>query len=79
MAYLFKPLVRYEVRELITELRNTEISIACLRYDYNQLIYYNASSIDYDVVQCVLMAHLEYRDVLKVELSKRGFSQSKSV
>lgn len=78
MAYLFKPIIRYEVRELITELRNTEISIACLRYDYNQLKYYNAPGIDCDNVLCELMAHLEYRNVLKVELSKRGFSQSKS-
>lgn len=79
MAYLFKPLVRYEVRELITELRNTEISIACLRYDYNQLKYFNAPSIDCDNVMCELIAHLDYRVVLKLELSSRGFPQSKSV
>jgi len=72
MPYIFKPLNRYETKELIREIRETSIQIACLVYDLNYSLYLNhPPELIEDFAQEVT-DYKAYISVLEEELKRRA-------
>ena len=72
MSYIFKPLIRFETKELIKEIRETSIHIACIQYDLNYSLYLNhPSNLIEDFTQ-EITCYKEYKLELESELQKRS-------
>lgn len=72
MPFIFKPLQRYETKELIKEIREIEIQIACLKYDLNFSLYLNHPSTLIEDFTNELEEYKEYKFTLEQELQKRS-------
>lgn len=72
MPFIFKPLQRYETKELIKEIREIDIQIACLKYDLNFSLYLNHPSTLIEDFTNELSEYKEYKLTLEQELQKRS-------
>ena len=72
MPFIFKPLQRYETKELIKEIREISIKIACLKYDLQFAMYLDhPSNILEDFIN-ELAEYKEYKLLIENELQKRS-------
>ena len=72
MPFIFKPLQRYETKELIREIREISIQIACLIYDLQFSLYLNHPANLIDDFTNELAEYKEYKLLLESELQKRS-------
>ena len=72
MPFIFKPLQRYETKELIREIREISIQIACLEYDIHFNLYLNHPSNMLEDFTNELAEYREYKLLLERELQKRS-------
>ena len=72
MPYIFKPLSRFETKELIKEIREISIQIACIQYDLNFALYLNHPSDLIENFTQELTDYIAYILVLEKELQKRS-------
>ena len=72
MPFIFKPLNRYETKELIREIREISIQIACLKYDLQFSLYLNHPDNLIDDFTNELTVYKEYKLQLESELQKRS-------
>ena len=72
MPFIFKPLQRYETKELIREIREISIQIACLKYDLQFALYLNHPSNMLEDFTNELSEYKEYKLLLESELQKRS-------
>lgn len=72
MPFIFKPLQRYETKELIREIREISIQIACLKYDLQFSSYLNHPDNLIDDFTNELAEYKEYKLNLESELQKRS-------
>ena len=72
MPFIFKPMQRYETKELIKEIREVSIQIACLKYDLNFSLYLNHPSSLIEDFTNELSEYKEYKLTLEQELQKRS-------
>ena len=72
MPFIFKPLNRYETKELIREIREISIQIACLKYDLQFSLYLNHPDNLIDDFTNELAEYREYKLQLENELQKRS-------
>ena len=72
MPFIFKPLQRYETKELIREIREISIQIACLEYDLHFALYLNHPSNMLEDFTNELIEYREYKLLLANELQKRS-------
>lgn len=72
MPFIFKPLQRYETKELIKEIREISIQIACLKYDLQFSLYLNHPSNMLEDFTNELSEYKEYKLQLERELQKRS-------
>ena len=72
MPFIFKPLQRYETKELIKEIREISIQIACLKYDLQFSMYLNHPSNMFEDFTNELAEYNEYKLLLENELQKRS-------
>lgn len=72
MPFIFKPLQRYETKELIREIREISIQIACLVYDLQFSLYLNHPANLIDDFTNELAEYKEYKLLLESELQKRS-------
>lgn len=71
MPFVFKPLSRYETKELIREFRDVSVTVVMLQYDFNYAIYLNQpEKIKLDIF-LELADYIEYKLQIKKELEKR--------
>ena len=71
MPFIFKPLQRFETKELIKEIRETSIQIACLEYDLHFALYLNHPRNMLKDFTIELAVYKEYKLLLESELQKR--------
>ena len=72
MPFVFKPLQRYETKELIREIREISMQIACLKYDLQFSMYLNHPSNMLEDFTNELSEYREYKLLLESELQKRS-------
>ena len=72
MPFVFKPLQRYETKELIREIREISIQIACLKYDLQFALYLNHPCNLLEDFTNELAEYKEYKMLLESELQKRS-------
>lgn len=72
MPFIYKPLQRYETKELIKEIRAISIQLACLVYDINFSLYLNHPSNMLEDFTNELTEYKEYILLLESELKKRS-------
>ena len=72
MPFIFKPLNRYETKELIREIREISIQIACLKYDLQFSLYLNHPDNLIDDFTNEISEYKEYKLQLESELKKRS-------
>ena len=72
MPFIYKPLKRYETKELIKEIRAISIQLACLAYDINYSLYLNHPSNMLEDFINELAEYKEYILLLENELLKRS-------
>lgn len=72
MPFIFKPLQRYETKELIKEIREVDMQIACLKYDLNFSLYLNHPSTLIEDFTNELSEYKDYKLTLEQELQKRS-------
>ena len=72
MPFIFKPLNRYETKELIREIREISIQIACLKYDLQFSMYLNHPNNMFEDFTNELAEYNEYKLLLENELQKRS-------
>ena len=72
MPFIFKPLQRYETKELIKEIRDISIQIACLKYDLQFALYLNHPSNLLEDYTNELEEYRAYKLLLESELKKRS-------
>ena len=72
MPFIFKPLQRYQTKELIKEIRKISIQIACLEYDLQFTLYLNHPSNMLVDFTNELAEYKEYKLLLETELQKRS-------
>ena len=72
MPFVFKPLQRYETKELIKEIRDISIQIACLKYDLQFAIYLNHPCDLLEDFTNELEEYRAYKLLLESELQKRS-------
>ena len=72
MPFIFKPLQRYETKELIKEIREISIQIACLKYDLQFAMYLAHPSNMLEDFTNELSEYKEYKLLLESELQKRS-------
>ena len=72
MPFIFKPLNRYETKELIRDIREISIQIACLKYDLQFSLYLNHPDNLIDDFTNELTEYKEYKLQLENELLKRS-------
>ena len=72
MPFIFKPLQRFETKELIKEIREVSIQIACLKYDLQFSLYLNHPDNLFEDFTNELAAYNEYKLLLESELQKRS-------
>lgn len=72
MPFIFKPLQRYETKELIREIREISIQIACLQYDLQFSLYLNHPDNLIDDFTNELAEYKEYKLLLENELQTRS-------
>ena len=72
MPFIFKPLQRYETKELIREIREISIQIACLEYDLHFSLYLHHPSNMLEDFTNELVEYREYKLLLASELQKRS-------
>ena len=72
MPFIFKPLQRYETKELIKEIREISIQIACLKYDLQFSLYLNHPDNLIEDFTNELSEYKEYKLLLESELQKRS-------
>ena len=72
MPFIYKPLQRYETKELIKEIRAISIQLACLVYDINFSLYLNHPSNMLEDFTNELAEYREYKLQLASELQKRS-------
>ena len=72
MPFIFKPLNRYETKELIREIRETSIQIACIQYDLNYSLYLNHPPKLIEDFTQEITDYKTYKSELVEELKKRA-------
>ena len=72
MPFIFKPLQRYETKELIKEIRKISVQIACLKYDLQFAMYLNHPCNLLEDFTNELAEYKEYKLLLESELQKRS-------
>ena len=72
MPFVFKPLQRYETKELIREIREISIQIACLKYDLQFAMYLDHPSNMLEDFTNELSEYKDYKLQLESELQKRS-------
>ena len=72
MPFIYKPLERYETKELIKEIREISIQIACLKYDLQFSLYLNHPANLIDDFTNELAEYKEYKSLLESELQQRS-------
>lgn len=72
MPFVFKPLQRYETKELIKEIREISIQIACLKYDLQFAMYLDHPNNLLEDFTNELDEYKEYKLLLESELQKRS-------
>ena len=72
MPFVFKPLQRYETKELIKEIRAISVQIACLKYDLQFAMYLNHPCNLLEDFTNELAEYKEYKLLLESELQKRS-------
>ena len=72
MPYIYKPLNRFESKELIREIHQTAIVIASIEYDLNLAIYLKHPADIKDSYAEEIQEYKEYEKILSEELKKRG-------
>ena len=72
MPFIFKPLQRYETKELIKEIREISIQIACLKYDLQFAMYLDHPCNLLEDFSNELAEYKEYKLLLESELQKRS-------
>ena len=68
MPFIFKPLKRYETKELIREIREISIQIACLKYDLQFALYLNHPS---NMLEGFANELAEYKDAVIAEQEQK--------
>jgi hypothetical protein len=71
MPFIFKPLSRYETKELIREFRDVSVTVVMLQYDLNYAIYLNQPEKIKLGILLELADYKEYKLQLKKELERR--------
>ena len=72
MPFIFKPLKCYQTKELIKEIREISIQIACLKYDLQFSLYLNHPDNLIEDFTNELAEYREYKLLLESELQKRS-------
>ena len=72
MPFIFKPLNRYETKELIREIREISIQIACVQYDLNFALYLNHPCDLIEDFTQEITDYKEYKSILENELKERA-------
>ena len=72
MPFIFKPLNRYETKDLIREIRETSIQIACIVYDLNYSLYLNHPLELIEDFAQEITDYKTYKSELEEELKKRA-------
>lgn len=72
MPFIYKPLNRFESKELIREIHQTAIVIASIEYDLNLAIYLNHPAVLKESYTDEIQEYKEYKNILLEELKKRG-------
>ena len=72
MPFIYKPLYRFESKELIREIHQTAIVIASIEYDLNLAIYLNHPADIKESYADEIKEHKDYKNILSEELKKRG-------
>ena len=72
MPFIYKPLQRFETKELIREVRETSIQIACVIYDLNHALYLNHPAEIIESLAAEIKDIKEYKSQLETELKKRA-------
>ena len=72
MPFVFKPLNRYETKELIREIREISIQIACLNYDLHFALYLNHPSNMLEDLTNEISECKDHKLQLESELQKRS-------
>lgn len=72
MPFIFKPLNRYETKELIREIREISIQIACLKYDLQFSLYLGHPSNMLEDFTNEIAEYKDYKLQLESELQKRS-------
>ena len=72
MPFIFKPLQRYETKELIREIREISIQIACLEYDLHFSLYLHHPNNMLEDFANELAEYRDYKLLLTSELHKRS-------
>ena len=72
MPFIFKPLQRYETKELIKEIREISIQIACLKYDLQFAMYLDHPCNLLEDFTNELAEYNAYKLLLESELQKRS-------
>ena len=72
MPFVFKPLQRYETKELIKEIRAISIQIACLKYDLQFAMYLDHPCNLLEDFTNALSAYNESTLQIESELQKRS-------
>lgn len=71
MPFIFKPLNRYETKELIRDIREVSIQIACIQYDLNYSLYLNHPAELIEDFTQEITDYKAYKLELENELKKR--------
>lgn len=72
MPFIFKPLNRCEKKELIRDIRETSIQIACVQYDLNFALYLNHPAEIIESLTAEVIEFKEYQLELETELKRRA-------
>ena len=72
MPFTFKPLNRYETKELIREIREVSIQIACLKYDLQFALYLAHPINMLEDFSNEIAEYKAYKLLLESELQKRS-------
>lgn len=72
MPFIFKTLNRYETKELIREIRETSIQIACIVYDLNYSLYLNHPAELIEDFAQEITDYKTYKSELEEELKRRA-------
>ena len=72
MPFIFKPLNRFETKELIRVIREVSIQIACLNYDLQFALYLAHPSKMLEDFANEIAEYRVYKLLLESELQKRS-------